>query len=113
MKKLLLLTTIVLGLISCKKDEEVFYEYEVIGTSQFYAISMKNKDGNIQQYSNAPNNWRYTWWQKGKKELMISATNLDGYGSGNVTVRIKRDGYVISQSTSYGGYVTATASGKM
>jgi major membrane immunogen (membrane-anchored lipoprotein) len=103
--------TIILALIallaSCQKESS--YKYEVTGTSGDYSVTLENSDNNTQQWSNVSNGWYYTWNQTGERWLYISAQN--NKGSGDVTVKIIKDGKVLVSNTGYGAYSIATVSG--
>jgi hypothetical protein len=70
---------------------------------------MQNTDDNTQQYSNVGNGWWYKWKQTGRRWLYISAQNNSS--TGNVTVKIYRNGKVVATNTSYGAYTIATVDG--
>lgn len=95
--------------LSCKKDVEIEYKYEVTGTSGSYNVTLQNSDDNTQQYSNVGNGWAYTWKQTGTRWLYVSAQN--NKSTGNVTVKIYQGSKVVAQNTSYGGYTIATVDG--
>jgi hypothetical protein len=94
-------------IVGCKK--EASYKYEVTGTSGSYSVTIQNSDDNTQQWSKVGNGWTYIWSQTGERWLYVSAQNNNS--TGNVTVKIIKNGKVITQNTSYGGYSIATASG--
>jgi hypothetical protein len=96
---------------SCSKENAgVEYMYEVTGTSGEYSVTLQNTDNETQQWSSVGNGWWYKWQQRGTRWLYISAQNQKS--SGNVTVRIIRNGKIVKENTSYGGYTIATASGE-
>jgi len=113
MKKLLVLSSLVIGLLlqSCSTFEpiELEYSYEVTGTSKDYSVTLQNCYDDTQQWSSVWSGWYYKWTQTGERWLYISAQN--NTSSGNVTVKIIRNGVVVKQNTSYGGYAIATVSG--
>lgn len=112
MKKvsLLLLLITLAFLYSCELVEtEKEYKYEVTGTGGSYSVTIQNDKDDTQQYSKVGNGWWYKWNQTGERWLYVSAQNNNS--SGNVTVKIIRDGKVVKTNTSYGGYSIATASG--
>ena len=86
------------------------YMYEVTGTSGEYDVTIQNADNETQQWSSVGNGWWYKWQQRGTRWLYVSAQNQKA--SGNVTVRIIRNGKVVKENTSYGGYTIATVSGE-
>ena len=113
MKKISLLLILISTLLlfySCEKAEsEAEYKYEVTGTSGNYSVTIENSDEDTQQWSSVGNGWWYKWTQTGERWLYVSAQNNNS--TGNVTVKIIRDGKVLKENTSYGGYSIATASG--
>jgi hypothetical protein len=97
-------------LIGCSKESLTSeYKYEVSGTSGNYSVTIQNADDNTQQWSEVGNGWWYSWDQTGTRWLYISAQNNNS--SGSVTVKIIKEGEVISENTSFGGYTIATVSG--
>ncbi len=92
---------------SCEKDKS--YAYEVTGTSGSYSVTLQNSDDNTQQWASVGNGWTYKWSQKGTRWLYLSAQNNNA--SGNVTVRIIKDGKIVAENTSFGPYTIATVSG--
>ena len=113
MKKILQIIVIALSIFTFsgyqKEEVAVEYKYEVTGTSGDYSVTMQNTDNNTQQFSNVGNGWLYKWTQTTTRWLYLSAQNNSS--SGNVTVRIYRDGKVVAENTSYGGYTIATVDG--
>ena len=109
MKRILPILFLSVLLFGCKK-EPVYYSYEVTGTSGNYFVTIENASGDTEQYSEVGNGWRYTWTQTGARWLYVSAQN--NLNSGTVIVKIIRDGAVVKQAVSQGGYVIATASGE-
>lgn len=91
------------------EEDKSEYMYEVTGTSTSYSVTIQNADDNTQQWSSVSSGWWYKWEQTGERWLYVSAQN--NKSSGNVTVKIYKDGKVIAQNTSYGGYTIATVSG--
>jgi hypothetical protein len=97
------------------------YKYEVSGTSGNYSVTIQNTDNNTQQWSSVGNGWWYKWNQtltvdgndtplEGQTRwLYLSAQNNNS--SGDVTVKIYRNGKVVATNTSYGVYSIATVSG--
>ena len=107
---LLLLVSLFYITSGCEKNNgPVEYRYEVSGTGGSYDVTLQNVDDNTQQYSNVGNNWYYSWTQTGTRWLYLSAQNQNS--SGTVTVRILRNGVVMEENTSSGGYTIATVSG--
>jgi len=86
------------------------YSYEVSGSSGSYSVTLQNTDDNTQQWASVNSGWYYSWKQSGTRWLYISAQN--NLSSGNVTVKIIKDGQVVASNTSYGGYSIATVSGE-
>jgi hypothetical protein len=98
-------------LSSCSDEfDEVEYRYEVSGTSGNYSVTIQNADDNTQQYGSVGSGWWYKWDQSGTRFLYVSAQNNNE--SGNVTVKIIRNGKVLQTNTSEGGYTIATVSGE-
>jgi hypothetical protein len=108
-KSLFVLLSIVI--FSCsKEDVAIEYKYEVSGTAGNYSITIQNTDNNTQQWSSVGSGWYYKWTQTGKRWLYLSAQN--NTASGNVTVKIYKNGEVVEQNTSYGAYSIATVDGE-
>ena len=107
MKKVLVFILAICLLSSCTKEKS--YSYEVTGTSGSYSVTLQNSDDNTQQWASVGNGWTYKWSQKGTRWLYVSAQNNNA--SGNVTVRIIKDGKTVAENTSVGGYTIATVSG--
>ena len=55
------------------------------------------------------NGWVMKWTQETECDLYISAQN--NKSTGNVCVRIYKDGIIVAENTSFGGYTIATVSG--
>ncbi len=113
MKKNLQLLIIAISIFtfsSCEKEEiAVEYKYEVTGTSGDYSVTIQDVDDNTKQYSSVGDGWWYKWTQTGTRWLYLSAQNNNS--TGNVTVKIYKDGNVVTENTSYGGFSIATVDG--
>lgn len=105
-----LLCISILSVTSCEVFGDSEYKYVVTGTSGDYSVTFQNEDDNTQQNSSVSNGWSYSWMQGGTRWLYISAQN--NKSTGDVTVRIYRDGEIVESNTSYGGYSIATVSGE-
>jgi hypothetical protein len=106
--KIVIIFSFALILFGCQKESS--YKYEVTGTAGNYDVTLENSDGNTQQWSNVGNGWTYVWNQTGERWLYISAQN--NMPSGEVTVKIIKDGKVLVKNTGYGAYTIATVSGE-
>jgi hypothetical protein len=109
------LIILVLLIISCqnqnqnqtKKDIEV--EYRVSGSIRTASITLSNKNGDTEQYSNVTVPWSFNFKPANTSMYYISAQNNDGV-DGEVRVSIFIDGKKVKESVSEGAYVIATAS---
>lgn len=107
--QLMILSTLLATLLLASCAKEKSYTYEVTGTSGSYSVTLQNTDNNTQQWASVGNGWTYKWSQKGTRWLYLSAQNNNA--SGNVTVRIIKDGKIVAENTSVGAYTIATVSG--
>ena len=94
-------------ILGCEK--ETMYQYEVTGTAGSFFVTCEGSPNGTIQYSNVGSGWTYSWSQTGTRWLYLSAQN--NTSSGTVTVKIVRNGKVIAQQTSDGGYVISTVDG--
>lgn len=113
MKRILSILIVLFSLTFVSCEDSLFgyntYRYEVTGTSGSYSVAIQNTDNNTQHYDPVGDGWWYEWEQSGTRWLYLSAQNNYDYGS--VTVRITKNGRVLEENTSYGGYTIATVSG--
>lgn len=118
---------VILMSLSCKKEPTTKkvtweYRYEITGTSGNYDATIQNTDNNTQQWSSVGNGWYYKWTQtltvdsndnpiEGQTRwLYVSSQNNNS--SGDVTVKIVRNGKVVASNTSYGGFAIASVDGQ-
>ncbi len=108
MKNLLfVLSTSILFLSSCNKDKQtsssnqVQYKYEVTGTGGPLSVTYKDENNQMVTEANIGSGWNYTWNQSGTRWLYLSGQNNS---SGNVTVRIYRDGVSLGTTIQPAGY---------
>lgn len=73
-------------------------------------VTMSNADGNTSQYSNRTNDFSYWFIPRAGQFLYLSAQNQCDYGY--VTVKFVKNGVVLQENTSQGGYVIATVKGQ-
>jgi len=114
MKKVFLLAMLSILFTSCSKDSPLYlgksdYYYEVTGTASRFSVTIEGAPKGTSQYSDVISGWKYTWTQSGERFLYVSAQNQTG--SGTVTVKIYKNGKVLTQQTSSGAYVIASTSG--
>jgi hypothetical protein len=103
---LMLLVIFTSGCVSTTYD----VEYEVTGSAARVFITYQNEDGGTSQ-DEAFVPWWYSFNGNSGDLVYVSAQNQDEIGS--VTVTIYRDGEIFKTSTSSGGYVIPTASGRI
>lgn len=111
---------------SCKKEPTTKqvtweYKYEVTGAFNDYNVLFQNTDNSNQQLWSVENGWQYKWNQtltvdnnnnpleEQTRWLYFSAQNNNS--SGNVTVKIYRNGIVVASNSSSGSWTSATVSG--
>ena len=119
MKNLLIVICLVL-FVGCKdilnpvKDVRTFrVEYRVSGSGTSSAsLTYNNSDDNTSQISNANLTWSYKF-NATNKEFFAYISAQNNSNGGSITSQIIIDGKVCSSSTSSGGYVIATASGRL
>ena len=87
------------------------YMYEVTGTANDYDITLEAAPSGTEQYANYASGFQYKWTQPGEGTRFLYVSAQNNTASGTVTVKIIRDGVVLAENTSTGGYVIATASG--
>ena len=85
-------------------------KYEVTGSASKVFITYQNENGGTsQEEASVP--WSYSFTAESGDFVYVSAQNQGDNGS--VTVTIYKDGEVFKTSTSSGGYVIATADGRL
>jgi len=84
--------------------------YQVTGTATHVSVTLRNNQGNTEQYSDRPVPYSYMLNASKGQFLYISAQNSSGY-SGSVKTDIYVEGNLYQTSKSVGKHVIATASG--
>lgn len=73
-------------------------------------VTYSNANGDSTQQNNVTNSWYYWFYPRSGQFIYLSAQNQ--CGSGFVRVQLVKDGQVVRENTSTGGYVIATVSGR-
>ncbi len=116
MKTLLTLLSVLILLSSCDLYEDIestpdTVTYNLSGTAPTVNITINNKDGGTEQFSNISLPWSYSFEAYSDFFMYLSAQNQGSAGS--VTATINVNGGQYKTSTSSGAYVIASVSGSL
>jgi hypothetical protein len=110
MKKLATVFFILISVYASAQTDSVkihVVKYQVIGIGGPFNVTINDKGGIVNQFSNVASGWEYSFDAKKGDFLSISAQNTASYG--NVHVFILLDGKVFQDALSEGGGATAAA----